>query len=49
MLSGAPENALAESESTLLSFRGAWGHLDVFGSTGEVDHSVWKVCMWLPD
>jgi hypothetical protein len=43
MLSGAPENALAESESTLLSSRGAWEHLEVLRSTGEVDRSVWEV------
>jgi len=33
MLSGAPENALAESESTLQSSRGAWEHQKVLGST----------------
>ena len=36
----APENALAESESTLLSSRGAWEHLEVLRSTSEVDRSV---------
>ena len=35
VLSGAPENALAESQSTLLSSRGVWDHLEVLGSTGE--------------
>jgi len=49
VLLGAPENALAESESTLLSSRGAWEHLEVLRSTGEVDRSVWEVCVWLPD
>ena len=49
MLSGAPENALAESESTLLSSRGAWDHLELLGSTGAVYGSVWEVCVWLPD
>jgi hypothetical protein len=45
VLSGAPENALAESKSTLLSSRGAWKHLEVLRSTREVDRSVWEVCM----
>jgi hypothetical protein len=49
VLSGAPENALAESESTLLSSRGAWEHLELLGSTGEVNRSVWEDCVWLPD
>jgi len=39
----APENALAESENTLLSSRGAWEHLEVVRSTGEVDLSQWEV------
>jgi hypothetical protein len=42
---GAPENALAESENTLLSSRGAWQHLEVLRNTGEVDLSVWEVCV----
>jgi hypothetical protein len=46
---GAPENALTESETTLLSSRGAWEHLEVHRSTGKVDRSVWGVCMGLPD
>jgi hypothetical protein len=45
----APENALAESESTLFSSKGAWKHLEVLRSTAEVDRSVWEVCVWLPD
>ena len=45
----APENDLPESESTLLSSRGAWEHLEVLRSTGEVNQSVWEVCVWLPD
>jgi hypothetical protein len=49
VLSGAPENALAESESTLLRSRGAWEHLELLGSTGDVYRSVWEVCVWLPD
>ena len=49
MLSGVPENAPAESERTLLSSRGAWEHLELLGSTGEVYRSVWEVCVWLPD
>ena len=48
-LSGARENALAESESTLQSCRGGWEHLEVLRSTGEGDRSVWEVCVWLPD
>jgi len=49
VLSGAPENALAESESTLLISRGAWEDLELLGSTSEVYRSMWEVCMWLPD
>jgi len=49
VLSGVPENALAESKSTVLSSRGTWEHLEVLRSTGEVDQSVWEVCVWLPD
>ena len=49
VLSGAPENALAESESTLLISRGVWEHLEVLRSTGEVAQSVWEDCMLLPD
>jgi hypothetical protein len=49
VLSDAPENALAESDSTLLSSRGAWEHLEVLRSTGEVDRSVWEVCARLPN
>jgi len=43
VLSGAPENALEESESTLPSSRGAWEHLEGLGSTGEGNQSVWEV------
>jgi len=46
---GAPENALAESENTLLSSSGAWEQLEVLRSTGEVDYSVWEIGMLLPD
>ena len=49
VLPGARENALAESESTLISSRRAWEHLELLGSTGEVNRSVWEVCVWLPD
>jgi len=49
VLSGALDNALAESESTLLSSRGVWEHLQVLRSTGEVAQSVWEDCMLLPD
>jgi len=49
VLSGACENALAESESTLQSSRGGWEHLEVLRSTGEGYRSVWEVCVWLPD
>jgi hypothetical protein len=49
MLSGAPENALGESESTSLGSRGVWEHLEVLRSTGEVARSVWEDCVLLPD
>jgi hypothetical protein len=49
MLSGAPENALAESDSTFQSSRWAWKHLEVLRSAGEGYRSVWEVCMWHPD
>ena len=45
----APENGLAESESTLLSSRGAWEHLEEHRSSGEGNRSVWEVCVRLPD
>jgi hypothetical protein len=35
VVSGARENALAESESTLQSSRAGWEHLDVLTSTGK--------------
>jgi hypothetical protein len=47
VLSGAPENAIAESESTLRSSKGAWVYLEVFRSNPEGYWSVWEVCMWL--
>jgi hypothetical protein len=40
MLSEAAENALAQSESTLLSSRGVWERLKVLRSTGEVAGTV---------
>jgi len=49
ILAGASENALVESERTLLSSRGAWEHLEVLRSTGAVDWSVWEFCVCLPD
>jgi hypothetical protein len=49
VLSGARENAPAESESTLQSSSGGWEHLEVLGSCGEGYWSVWEVCVWLPD
>jgi len=49
VLSGAREDALAESESTLQISRGGWEHLEVLRSTGEGYRSVWEVCIWLPD
>jgi hypothetical protein len=42
VLSGAFENALAESESTLLSSRGVWEHLEVLRITSEVVQNVCK-------
>jgi len=49
VLSGARENALAQSQSILQSSRGGWKHLEVLKSTGEGYQSVWEVCVWLPD
>jgi len=49
ILDGAPENALTESESTLLSSRGVWERLEVLRSTGDVARSVWEDCVLLPD
>jgi len=49
VLSGARENALAESECTFQSSRGGWEHLEVHRSTGEGYWSVWEACVWLPD
>jgi hypothetical protein len=40
VLSGAWENALAQSESILQSSRGGWEHLEVHRSTGEGYRSV---------
>ena len=41
--------AHGESESTLLSSRGVWEHLEVLRSTGEVAPSRWEDCVWVPD
>jgi len=49
VLSGAHENALAESQSTLQSSRGGWENLEVLRSTGKGYRSAWEVCVWLPD
>jgi len=43
VLSGASENALAQSESTLESSRGGWEHLEVIRRTGEGYWSIWEV------
>jgi len=48
-ISEHPENAPAESESTLLSSREVWEHLEVLRSTGEVARSVWEEWVLLPD
>jgi hypothetical protein len=48
VLPGAPEIALGQSDSTLLSSRGVWEHLEVTRSTGEVGWSVWEDCLLLP-
>jgi hypothetical protein len=49
VLSAVPENALAQSESTLLSSRGVWEHLEVLKSTDKVARSVWEDCLLLLD
>jgi len=49
VLTGGPENAVAESDSTLLSCRGVWEHLQVCRRTGEVAQSVWEDWVLLPD
>jgi len=49
VLSEAPVNTLAESESTLHSSGGGWEHLEVLRSTSESYRSVWEVWVWLPD
>jgi len=49
VLSGARENALAESESTLQCSSWGWEHLKVLRSTGEGYRSAWEVCAWLPN
>jgi len=58
VVSGAPGNNLAESESTLQSSREAWEHLKVLRSTGEGYRSDWELgvlhvdrytfCWWSP-
>jgi len=49
VVSGARQNALGESESTLQCSRGGWEHLEVLKSTGEGYQSVWEVGVWLLD
>jgi len=49
VLSGAPENTLAESESTLLRYMGVWEHLEVLRSTGVVAQRVWEDSILLPN
>jgi len=48
VLSGAFENAVAESKCTLQSSRGGWEHQEVLRSTGEGYQSISEVCVWLP-
>jgi hypothetical protein len=40
VLSEAPVNALAESESTILNYRGVWELVEEVECTGEVDQSI---------
>jgi hypothetical protein len=47
--SGACENPLAESESTLESSRGGWEHLEVHKRTGGGCCSAWEDDVWFPD
>jgi len=42
--SGQLRNAQAQSESSLLSSRRAWEHVEVFLNTCQVDLSVWEAC-----
>jgi hypothetical protein len=49
VLSGTPENALADSESTVLNARAVWEHQEELRSTGEVAHSVWEDWVLLLD
>jgi hypothetical protein len=49
VLPGVTEKALAESERISLTYSGAWEDFEELKSTGDVDQSVWKVCVWLPD
>jgi len=48
VLSCTPENALAESEWTLLRSRGACKCQELNRSTGGLNRSDWEYCMWLP-
>ena len=49
MLSEAPENALAEFESTVFTSKGVWEHLEVLRRTGEDTRKVWENCVILLD
>jgi len=49
VLSGARQNALAQSESTLQSSKRGWEHLEVLRSTGKGYRSVCEVCIWHPN
>jgi hypothetical protein len=49
VLSGALENALAESESTLHCSVEGKKHLEVLRSTDKAARSVCKGCVLLPD
>lgn len=45
VVSGEYENSFAVSETTFLSFRRAWEHLELLHSTGQVNQSGQVVCL----
>jgi hypothetical protein len=49
VFSRAPENAHAQSESTLPSSMGGWKHLALLWSIAQRYRSVREVSVWLPD
>ena len=49
VLSEAPVNHVAESESFVHCSRKSWNEFEVLRSTGGVYPSVIKVWVWLPD